>query len=476
MAGIITVGNLADYVCNGTGCTSFGSNIPVHHILLKDTQILPTTGGLQDQEDPDFCAPAPVPGGPARQGSCAGQDNSEDGGSNYIGGKWFFTLNGQPYPTIPIQGSGEIWRITNTSGSVTYDLNLWNPAQKRNMVVQVLSVDGVSISPTPGISPAQLAQISGGKFVPQTCPGIVPVSTSYASTSAVPVCTSRLFMMPSSRVEVWVAYRNSSDALTSPPSGATAIFRTAGYQTGPSGDSWPSIDLALVEFQGSMAQNMPTALSVSGEANTMAAPVALGANMAAYNTGVGTDPTCQALPPGHMRRIFYAVPSNNLAAFGLAYEEIDQYGNVVGGAATDVTPFDPMYPTICLPLGPGNSPVTERWQIVNLATEDHNFHLHQTKFRVLTKDEIAGTAVPGQIFAKGVMLDNMPLPHATGTCGNNPPDDPSNPITDWRRGQCQADTITVEIPFAIAGDFVYHCHILEHEDGGMMARIRVRPH
>jgi FtsP/CotA-like multicopper oxidase with cupredoxin domain len=34
---------------------------------------------------------------------------------------------------------------------------------------------------------------------------------------------------------------------------------------------------------------------------------------------------------------------------------------------------------------------------------------------------------------------------------------------------------TVEIPFTIAGDFVYHCHILEHEDGGMMARIRVRP-
>ena len=25
------------------------------------------------------------------------------------------------------------------------------------------------------------------------------------------------------------------------------------------------------------------------------------------------------------------------------------------------------------------------------------------------------------------------------------------------------------------GDFVYHCHILEHEDGGMMATIRVNP-
>jgi FtsP/CotA-like multicopper oxidase with cupredoxin domain len=26
-----------------------------------------------------------------------------------------------------------------------------------------------------------------------------------------------------------------------------------------------------------------------------------------------------------------------------------------------------------------------------------------------------------------------------------------------------------------AGTFVYHCHLLEHEDGGMMGLIRVEP-
>ena len=31
------------------------------------------------------------------------------------------------------------------------------------------------------------------------------------------------------------------------------------------------------------------------------------------------------------------------------------------------------------------------------------------------------------------------------------------------------------IPFSQLGEFVYHCHILEHEDGGMMARIVVVP-
>jgi FtsP/CotA-like multicopper oxidase with cupredoxin domain len=34
----------------------------------------------------------------------------------------------------------------------------------------------------------------------------------------------------------------------------------------------------------------------------------------------------------------------------------------------------------------------------------------------------------------------------------------------------------VNIPFSEVGDFVYHGHVLEHEDGGMMAHIRVVPY
>jgi FtsP/CotA-like multicopper oxidase with cupredoxin domain len=55
--------------------------------------------------------------------------------------------------------------------------------------------------------------------------------------------------------------------------------------------------------------------------------------------------------------------------------------------------------------------------------------------------------------------------HADGTCST---------VQDWRNGAYTAHPAVVEIPFTVAGDFVYHCHILQHEDGGMMARIRVR--
>jgi FtsP/CotA-like multicopper oxidase with cupredoxin domain len=87
--------------------------------------------------------------------------------------------------------------------------------------------------------------------------------------------------------------------------------------------------------------------------------------------------------------------------------------------------------------------------------------MHQTKFRLVSTDEVAGTATP----RIGVMHDNVPVRHASGTC---------NSVDDWRQGRCTAHPVTVEIPFTVPGDYVYHCHILEHEDGGMMARIRVR--
>ena len=94
-------------------------------------------GTLMDEEDPDFCQSqqAAAPTGALGQGFCPGQDETGEGGGNYTKGRWFFTLNGQQFPDIPVTAAGgEIWRITNASGSATYDLRLWNPAQNQDMI------------------------------------------------------------------------------------------------------------------------------------------------------------------------------------------------------------------------------------------------------------------------------------------------------------------------------------------------------
>lgn len=330
------------------------------------------------------------------------------------------------------------------------------------MTFQVLAVDGVAVQSGQTTSDADMRSISGAMMHSVPCPG-----QGRGAGVGAALCVNRLLMMPSSRVELFVAYRDQNDNLARPGPGASAILRTDGFQTGPSGDSWPAVDLAKVTFSGpGPSGNVPQTVTVAGQARALRLPSGLGVDLWRANVAVGGDPSCRALAPGHHRRIFFGVPANNPDGFGLGYEEVDQHGQAVPGTFIDVAPFDPDTPTICLPLGRGNTPVLERWELVNLAGEDHNFHIHQTKFRVLTKDEIDGATLPVGGEGMAVLHDNIPLEHADGDCDG---------VASWRNGACTAHPVTVEIPFTIAGDFVYHCHILEHEDGGMMARIRVRP-
>ena len=169
------------------------------------------------------------------------------------------------------------------------------------------------------------------------------------------------------------------------------------------------------------------------------------------------SPTCTALPAGHRRRIFFGVPSSDPAAYGLGYEEVDQNGNPVPGTFHDVATFDPKKIGICLPLGPGNTPAMETWELVNLAGEAHNFHIHQTKFYVLPQNAPPGNA--------GALMDSVVLPNGGAKCDGS--------VAAWRSGACRVETVMVRIPFPQVGDFIYHCHIGEHQDSGMMAHIRV---
>jgi len=86
----------------------------------------------------------------------------------------------------------------------------------------------------------------------------------------------------------------------------------------------------------------------------------------------------------------------------------------------------------------------EEWTIRNESDELHDFHIHQTHFHVT---EVNGVAQPIDGYQDIV---NVPV-----------------------HGE-----VKVIIPFTdpvILGRFVYHCHLLSHEDKGMMATIEVTP-
>ena len=92
----------------------------------------------------------------------------------------------------------------------------------------------------------------------------------------------------------------------------------------------------------------------------------------------------------------------------------------------------------------------EDWTITNKSGEVHAFHIHQIHFLV--------EAINGVPVTNPDMQDTVIIPNWSG----------SGPYP----------SVTVRMDFRdpnIAGTFVYHCHILDHEDGGMMAKIQVNP-
>ena len=96
----------------------------------------------------------------------------------------------------------------------------------------------------------------------------------------------------------------------------------------------------------------------------------------------------------------------------------------------------------------------EEWTILNFTHEIHNFHIHQLHFRVMESDDK---------FVEGRMLDTINVPMALPDA-NWSPDDPVTP------GRVR---LLMRFRQNISGEFVFHCHILSHEDKGMMGLIRV---
>ena len=85
---------------------------------------------------------------------------------------------------------------------------------------------------------------------------------------------------------------------------------------------------------------------------------------------------------------------------------------------------------------------TEIWQIENVVSMDHPFHLHGFQFQILDRD-------------------GVPEPYRSW-----------KDVVNVRKHQ----TVRVVVRFDdFPGKWMFHCHILDHEDHGMMGILEVRP-
>jgi FtsP/CotA-like multicopper oxidase with cupredoxin domain len=128
------------------------------------------------------------------------------------------------------------------------------------------------------------------------------------------------------------------------------------------------------------------------------------------------------------------------------------------GVPVKIRPFDPhtLRPDVVVHLN-GRESVTEEWIIENYTLEIHAFHIHQLHFLDMTKRDAIDGLAP--------VLDTVNVPAAARGPSKTPGKDiPTTPGFVRLRMKFTRTSI---------GEFVIHCHILEHEDNGMMQKVRV---
>jgi FtsP/CotA-like multicopper oxidase with cupredoxin domain len=410
---------------------------------------------------------------------------------------WLFTVNGERYPTFKAQPGKKsfILRISNQSASVSYDLRLVDDLDNDHAAsFELLTVDGV---------------LAG--------------SPQNGATKVAPARADHILLMPAARAEIRVSV---------PPAGkkyelvANDVVKDAnnkpvGLITGPGtygsngGDSWPYVVLARI--LGEAGPEGPRQVTLHGQS----------AELGTAAKELSEAPHIQPQTPsgcvdslklnGVARRIIVLTTDGDAFEMGYSKGSADDpefqlippapfphpliwRDTKVGDTSYNATPH------VCVAFGE-----EEIWEIRNLTSELHNFHIHQAKFRMATADEIkpvtqagvlSGDVLPNSPIAKNPVKCSEPGAGRDAPCWADPNDFMSSPAFNniWSLNGERVMHDTFPIPPALTdatgsnpnpaipgrvflkltfkkreqiGRYVYHCHILEHEDGGMMAPIEV---
>jgi FtsP/CotA-like multicopper oxidase with cupredoxin domain len=209
-----------------------------------------------------------------------------------------------------------------------------------------------------------------------------------------------------------------------PPPGIAATLITRSVNTGPGGENDPTRPLAKIVVRA----NAPEPVSKLPNSGEAVIPSAL--------------PWLGDVTPSRTRKLYF---SERLQDPNDPNSPTTFYLTVEGQTPK---PFDPhsTAPNIVVEQGD-----VEDWIIENRSQELHDFHIHQVHYLML---EWNGMAVN-----EPFLRDTVNIPYWDGKSSKYP-------------------SVKLRIDFRdpnIIGTFPYHCHLLEHEDGGMMGLVKVEP-
>jgi FtsP/CotA-like multicopper oxidase with cupredoxin domain len=209
-----------------------------------------------------------------------------------------------------------------------------------------------------------------------------------------------------------------------PPAGVTGLFVTRTVDTGPGGENDPNRALATI----TSSEHAPEPRSTLAAAPTPLPP--------SGTTWLGN------VTPVRTRRMYFSEKATDPNDPNSPIE----FYITVDGQTPAV--FDP---NAGLPNIVAKQGTVEDWIIENRSNELHAFHIHQLHFLLL---DYLGKSVN-----EPFLRDTVNVPYYNGRALEYP-------------------SVRLRMDFRdpnAVGTFVYHCHLLEHEDGGMMGLIRVEP-
>ena len=207
--------------------------------------------------------------------------------------------------------------------------------------------------------------------------------------------------------------------VSAPAAGQTAVFQDAGFNTGAIGNA--NNPQVLADIQVTSSAKEPPRMPASSP------PPAVLLRFAGL---AGLTPTTS-------RSLYFAEATNGSNG-------PTQFFMTVDGQRPKTSSMSGP-PAITTTVG-----AVEDWTIENRTGETHAFHIHQIHFLLLST---SGVTNPDP-----QLQDTVIVPAWSGT-GAFP-------------------NIKLRLDFRdpeIAGTFVFHCHVLDHEDAGMMAKIQVNP-
>lgn len=222
-----------------------------------------------------------------------------------------------------------------------------------------------------------------------------------------------IFLPPAGRAEFIVK---------GPAEGVRASLVTRTVDTGPAGENDPTRPLAIITARAGAPEPQSQLPVAAATAPSTAIPLS-------------------KIAPAHQRKLYFSEIAqnpndpNSPTVFMLTVE------------GQPPVPFDPHAgPSLIVKQGD-----VEDWIVENRTQELHDFHIHQLHFQLLEWN--------------GVPVDE---PYLRDTVN----------VAYWDGKSPVYPQVKLRINFRnpnVTGTFVYHCHLLEHSDGGMMGTIRVEP-